>query len=1300
MSFKEKLSCFSNAAKNQNQVNKQKFNNAPILFEKSANTKDKIQLFRNTTNKVIRLSKILDKKPNYKAPELDHLNSLKKIIKLQEDLKTVDSIKKQFEGNQKKMFEKLNNFCFNYHKNKINMKKTFDYCCDHDSERSYEYRLLTIPQSKNVLKEKELYDSVFNFMFLIRNDNKLMLKIIDKCENEGYEDISDFLVNFCYEDTINSSFIQEDLLLLIYLLTEKCIIKSFPNLDELKNQNQNDINIYDNYVKKNIVYYIYLSLTRKADIRNYLCSILPENILAIENLRLLLSVEIGRITEYLNSLDERKRMFAENRNTTMKPENYKGNSGYLKRLSASTFLESNLNSKKLKSRLTLQTPDFPVNIMKSDENNEILRNNSERNSEFAKLSLESNKIKSENNLNTLNDLDNDKAEVGLDIIEVEEEEIEKNDTNIDVIFDPFFKTTETTLDYIKNKLKEYENINPEDKNNNLNSFNENTIIAMKEYLNHLIRDYELDDIKIEKYSNEVLINSLVNTKNIKSENSFDFIVNTIKANHQSIIEIIIELLKVIKENIHSLPFFIKCILNSIDILLNYKYKNKLSLYNKYMIKANFLLGNVIIPVFGNPCYNGIITNEIISIITKENLEIITSIINKSLSGTLFYIGMEPCMTIFNQFIIEIIPMIFEIIQKTEENFKLPEIIKTLTDSIKEIDNEKRDINYNFFEQNTDEKFQFQSICFSYNNIIDILSATTKYKEEMNEYEKNVNKEKKEKMKNNIGKQKEEINENEIQKQKNKDIIEAFLKTESTFTGNLNRVEKIEKQCKEYIFMSKINLLDTFESKIQSILKDIFIGLNAPIKEKFKTEEVSRFKKCLSEVLTYVDLIRKEYIPIFIELKKENYIHDQNLIDLLTKYNEKKMYENIMNGEIYEDKTNDNKSLDEDDNEEEDPNFKTQILPFILLKLKSELGSNSTDDLYQRMLYCCSYLQLHIDLLPPEYILDNYKLLFVELIKDTESNLHILRNNILNQLNMKVKGSEKTNMIISNTYQQIKNMEKFKCIQYLDEKLKISTKFNVPYHISGNGIKTVIYDENGKEMPLNTLFDGIPDYRKFENETDDIIELEEKTNMGEALKNYFKNLKTLIRKQNIVKKYSKDDIESICNELENYILIKLYKKLYPSRPTKMDIKFYNKCCRLDFIKPENLIKDKNMVNENLWKTSMKYINEMDNKYTPADKIKCIAKAFSILQNSITFCSGKNELGVDDTIKPMIYILIKSKPKNIFSNFNYSQLYLDPDLSKKQYGILLTQICMIMNIIKDMKHTELFDVTEEQFGKDEE
>ena len=1287
MSFTNKLSCFSkssNTEKDQKDF-QQKNNNDVPQIKHNLNIKEKIDAWRNTVNSIVRLSRITNKNQNI-SPELEGINTLEKIIKLQEDLKIVASIKQQFEGNQKKMFEKMNKFCSNYYKNKINMKKIFDYCSDTDAEKNYEYNLLTTEQAKDILQDK--YNDVYDFIFLIRNDNNLMLKIIDNSEKDGYEDISDFLVNFCYEDTINSSFLQEDMLILIYLLIEKCIIKIMPELDEKTKQNQNDINIYEKYIKSNILYYIFISLTRKADIRNYLCSILPESIIRVENFRSPLSVELGRITDYLNNLDERKRLLAENRNTTLKPDKYKGNSGYLKRLSASSshFLESKQN-KKLSSRLTLQNPQF--SFLGIEENEKTSNNN---NNNF-NLKVH----QSEKNLNLYNDIDleniKNRNETGcdLDIIEVEEEELESNEIGDKNVFDPFFKTTETTLDYIKNKLKEYEEKNPDDIDN-LSIFNNNTITAMKEYLNHLIKDLELEEIKIEKYSNMIVINSLNALQNIKTIDNFKFLVDTIKANHQIIIDVITELLNVIKDNSHSLPFFIKCISNSIDFLLNYKYKNDLTLYTRYMIKANFFLGNIILPVLENPSYNGIITNEIISNVTKENLEIICSILKMMLSGRLFSIGSEPCMTIFNQFIIEILPNVFEIVQIIEQNFKLPELIKGLTETIKDIDNENREINYDYFSENNDERFHFQSICFSYSNLKNILNSVIKYKKELDENDKNIIKENNKKEKN-IEKAKGKIIEEKLKKEQlKKEIIEKNIGNENFFNKIFNE-EKLKKNYKEYIYMSKVSYLTSFENKIKSILKDNFIGLSPPIKEKFKEEEVSRFKKCLSEVLTYANLIHTENIPNYIHIKKENYIHNYDLIDLLVKKKNKINYKNIMNEEFYE-----NKNVVEED-EIEDPDFKTEILPYILLNVKGELGSNSTDDFYQRMLYCCSYLQLHIELLPPEYILNNYKLLFIELIKDTESNIHILRNNILNQLNIKIKGSEKTNMIMSNTYQQIKNMDKLRCIEYLYAKLEIPSKFKVAYSIKDGSIKNVTYEEDSQKLPISSLFESIPDFRKFEDK-EDIIELEEKTNMGEALKNYFKNLKNLIRKENIVKKYSKDDIESICNDLENYILVKLYEKLFPLKKTKTDTQFYNKCCRLDFIKPENIIKDKNMVNENLWKTSMNYINEMDNKYTPADKIKSFAKAFNILQNSITFCSGKNELGVDDTIKPLIYIVLKSKPKNLFSNYNYSQLYLDPDLSKKQYGILLTQICMIMNIIKDMKHHELFDVTEEQFGKDEE
>ena len=115
--------------------------------------------------------------------------------------------------------------------------------------------------------------------------------------------------------------------------------------------------------------------------------------------------------------------------------------------------------------------------------------------------------------------------------------------------------------------------------------------------------------------------------------------------------------------------------------------------------------------------------------------------------------------------------------------------------------------------------------------------------------------------------------------------------------------------------------------------------------------------------------------------------------------------------------------------------------------------------------------------------------------------------------------------------------------------------------------------------------------------------------------------------------------------------------------------------------------------------MNHINDMDKQISPANKIKSFGKAFAILQNSITFCTGKDELGVDDSIQVLLYVLLKAKPKKIWSNFNYSRLFIDPELSKKQFGLLLTQMEMVITIIENMKYTDLIGISEEQFGVDE-
>ena len=1172
---------------------------------------------------------------------IEKLTTINKIIKLQKLLKEMISMKKRFETIKTNIIDKINKNCFNFYKNKIGIKEIYDYCQSKKPEEHTSYTL--VKDSKQFFQDinRDIYDDVYNFLFFIRNNNKIMLQLIDKCDIKDYEELCVFLTNFCYEDTINSSFIQEELMLLIYLIFEKNIYEKLP--EQIKNtDNEFSFSIFRN--KENIIYYILRSLSRKADIRNFLCSILVDSITKLQEDRKYLLSNFF----YPNNSEEEK-----------------------------SDIEEDDDFGNISTRLTMRSEVVSQLKLTIEPNSKINRTASNKN---AKLSPKILKIINQNT--NLENVNNDKdKEDNLIIIsdDIPEEDLDKND------LDPFFKENNVSLSFIQDKLKEYEHIS---KNNLVN-------LAIKEYLNSLIND--INESQEEIYSNKKMINYIKSLKNKKetnennNEESFDKIIEVIKKNYNAITEIIDDILNKLKENITSVPVIIKCISNIIEQLLNKKYIEKkseslLNIFQKYSFKLNFLIGNILLTSLINPDYNGIFTSDLLSNNTSKNLKIVYNILDKFLSGKLFINSFD---SLFNKYIIEMVPKMLEIIDNIEKNFKLPDVLQNLVNTCTDINNEKRlkDFEYNYFYEK-EENIQYQSICFN----VDILTLLIDLARKI---------------------------EDKIEKEEE---IEIFAKVLS-YSNCLNDIIKKNNinRKSEFIHLVKINYNSKIESKINLILKDNFVGLG----QIQNINSITYFKKCITEVLAYVNIIDKMNFIFFTNNMKE-LIHNNDIKNLIYKRNLNLEYDYIINNKTINE-------IDKNAEEEKYHNFGDVLLPKIMEYLKYEIGNNLEDPKNQRVIFCMLYIQTHLNDIPQDYIENNYYKLFMELIKETLVILNYLNSNILNQLYNKIKEGNKLNLIITSNYMQIKSLEKFKCIEYLYSKLLIPNKFKIQKDKDNNITKieyekevekkkekkkkqednpflndfVVINNEPVKveEKPkvkselIKKFIDIIPDFKKYEKSCDDIIKMEENCGLPVALKNFFKCLKDKVKHEKIIKRFTKEDVESISTELENFILFKLYDKLYPSKSSKEDIKFYKKCCRLNFIKPENIISDKNIYNEKLWKISIDYLNEIDNKYTPQNKIKTVLKSFNILQNSIAFCSGKKELGVDDTIKPLIYVLIKSKPKNIFSNYNFAQLYINENLSKTQYGILLTQILMIMRIIKDMKYNELIGVTEEEFGKDE-
>ena len=112
--------------------------------------------------------------------------------------------------------------------------------------------------------------------------------------------------------------------------------------------------------------------------------------------------------------------------------------------------------------------------------------------------------------------------------------------------------------------------------------------------------------------------------------------------------------------------------------------------------------------------------------------------------------------------------------------------------------------------------------------------------------------------------------------------------------------------------------------------------------------------------------------------------------------------------------------------------------------------------------------------------------------------------------------------IEGTKKILEQMEKCICIEHLFEKLDLPCKLNVKK--DGMGIiQNIKYEsvESAKSYvhSIQSFIDIFPNFRKFSNRVEDIIDLEEKIELDVALNAYFKDLRALIKQQKIIKRFS-------------------------------------------------------------------------------------------------------------------------------------------------------------------------------------
>ena len=188
------------------------------------------------------------------------------------------------------------------------------------------------------------------------------------------------------------------------------------------------------------------------------------------------------------------------------------------------------------------------------------------------------------------------------------------------------------------------------------------------------------------------------------------ILNEYQLNFMKVVIIIKELFNKLLNDLHLLPYSIKCLCKIILILIRKKFPNIIACEENAFV-AKFFFCKIFAPIFRDPGIGALINNFIISINTINNLQEMVPFIIQLVSGRLYREGgSHGDYTPFNWFFIEEMPQVL----KFFDNLTKVELPKFIDDYIN--DKLGEDYQYNYFKENPDEYIFHKSICF---NIFDI-----------------------------------------------------------------------------------------------------------------------------------------------------------------------------------------------------------------------------------------------------------------------------------------------------------------------------------------------------------------------------------------------------------------------------------------------------------------------------------------------------------------------------------------------------------------------------------------------------
>ena len=758
-----------------------------------------------------------------------------------------------------------------------------------------------------------------------------------------------------------------------------------------------------------------------------------------------------------------------------------------------------------------------------------------------------------------------------------------------------------------------------------------------------------------KYTNEGIL------KILREENSKKIgIVDNYKYNFLYIRDTIEELLQLIIDKIITLPYPLRCICKIIKILITKKFPY-LSRYEVNSYIGKFILDKCIFPILRleNKTF---LDPRLYSKKTKDFLDVIISVLSKANNSSLFDTYSDPEKTIFNPFILEIIPILNQFYEKIID-VKLPKIIDNLLNkTLKSLDDtpKKKFFNfrntkpklteggdtplcstntgdnnntqaelYKYFKENPYEILHLQSVCFTVDDLIFILELIGR----------NTN----------------------IELFKDLPRFQFFKKT---FTRIKNENKILTELSKNDVELNEKNFYVIFKDEKNSILEQL-AEQKKKSNLKFESNEqdseliCKRVKFCIKTILKGLNLLNnKDFAYLnFAQSSDKFFSAIKYTLEELGEYSELsndiplKWYSQY----IY----NYKKELDIEYQKED------------FAKLYSEISTEEINILNElKKLSNVVITRDGMNLRCAEKILQKstYELRRIEEAKK------------YNQLE-KFINTKKVEVCLIQPEDNIKIINTEKVFPITINEMKQCSVNNLPEknHCHINNINEFI-----------SLFADNTRLKLKEMIKMDISKGERKFKLSEIISKYMEIvMKKIKENKNIFGEFNEEkdeEIKGFRRKIENHIIRKIYKYIFPKKSVTGDKDIHKITQSLEWIQPENLDIKKLYVNQ--LKFAEKYLNKMNDAKSIFDKLDCIQNAYVIMNNTVKFISGKNENAGQDEFTPLFqYILIKSQPERLCTNINYIKCFLsDADLMS-QNGFYLTQMESARTFLLNIKGKDL-------------